>query len=91
MDDLRERIEATLHKLSPSLSVDGGGVEFDRIEGDTLYLRLTGACIGCPGADITLKYGIESAVTQDVPEITRVIAIEDGSGEGSSPGAGPAD
>jgi len=87
MDDLRTRVEAALHKLGPSLSVDGGGVELDRIEGSTLYLRLTGACIGCPGADITLKYGIESAVTQAVPEISRVIASEDG----SSPPAAPTD
>ena len=28
-----------LTRLSPLLRVDGGGVEFDRIEGDTLYIR----------------------------------------------------
>ena len=76
MDSVRERVQAVLHDLMPLLRVDGGGLEFDRIEGDTLYVRLTGACIGCPGADITLRYGIESAVTEAVPEIRRVIAIE---------------
>lgn len=71
-----ERLQAVLRQLAPSLSVDGGGVELDRIEGDVAYLRLTGACIGCPGAEITLKYGIESAITEEIPEIRRVIAIE---------------
>ncbi len=33
--------------------------------------------IGCPGADITLHYGIESAITEEVPEIARVIAVEE--------------
>ena len=47
-----------------------------RIEGDTVYLRLLGACVDCPGADITLKYGIESTLSEEVPEITRVIAVE---------------
>ena len=76
MEAIEERVQAVLTDLSPMLRVDGGGVVFDRIEGDTLYVRLTGACIGCPGADITLKYGIESALRQEVPEIQR-IALEE--------------
>lgn len=76
METVTERVREALRKLGPALSVDGGGVELDRVDGDTVYVRLTGACIGCPGADITLKYGLESAVTREVPEIARVVAIE---------------
>ena len=75
---MTERVREVLRRLAPALSVDGGGVELDRVEGDTVYLRLTGACIGCPGADITLRYGIESAITEEVAEISRVIALETG-------------
>ena len=75
--DPGEQVRAVLRKLAPALSVDGGGVEFDRIEGDTAYIRLIGACIGCPGADITLRYGIESAITGEVPSIRNVIAVPD--------------
>ena len=71
-----ERVKAVLRRLGPALSVDGGGVELDRVEGDAAYVRLTGACIGCPGADITLQYGIESAVTEEVPEIRRVLTVD---------------
>ena len=73
MEAIDERVRAVLTRLSPLLRVDGGGVEFDRIEGDTLYIRLTGACIGCPGADITLKYGIESTLTEEISEISRML------------------
>lgn len=76
MSTVEERVREVLRRLAPSLSVDGGGVELDRIEGDTVYLRLLGACVDCPGADITLKYGIESTLSEEVPEITRVIAVE---------------
>lgn len=72
-----DQVRAVLRRLGPSLSVDGGGVELDRVVGDTVYLRLTGACVGCPGADITLRYGIESAITEEVPEIRRVVALEE--------------
>ena len=78
MEPLIERIEAVLTEVMPLLKVDGGGVVFDRIDGDTLYLRLTGNCVGCPGADITLRYGIESAVTSAIPEIKHVVAVEEG-------------
>ena len=65
-----------LRRLAPALSVDGGGVELDRVEGDAAYVRLTGACVGCPGAEITLQFGLESAITDEIPEIKRVIAVE---------------
>ena len=74
---LTDRVEAVLKRLGPSLKVDGGGVELVRIEGRAVYLKLTGACIGCPGAEITLKYGIESAITEEIPEIERVLTIEE--------------
>ncbi len=72
-----EHARAVLKRLGPALAVDGGGVQFVRIEGGTLYLILRGACRTCPGADITLKYGIESAITQEVDAITRVVAIQE--------------
>ena len=71
-----ERVLEVLKRLGPSLSVDGGGVELERIEGDVAYVRLLGSCIDCPGADITLRYGIESAITEEIPEINRVRAVD---------------
>jgi Fe-S cluster biogenesis protein NfuA len=85
VDDLEARVRDALKQISPALSVDGGGVELDRIEGDAVFLRLTGACIGCPGADITLQYGIESALTQAVPEVKRVVALADEAESGQGP------
>lgn len=81
-EKLEDRVRDVLRRLSPSLAVDGGGVELDRIEGTTVYLRLTGACIGCPGSDITLRYGLESALTEEIPEIKAVVAVEGGPGGG---------
>ncbi len=74
-EDLEARVREVLLRLAPSLSVDGGGVELERIEGRAAYVRLVGACIGCPGAEITLRYGIESAITAEVPEIERVVPL----------------
>ena len=74
---VEDRVREVLRQLGPALSVDGGGVELDRVEGNAVYVRLTGACIGCPGADITLRYGIESAITEAVPAVSSVHTIGD--------------
>jgi len=84
-ESLAGRVREVLRRLGPSLAVDGGGVELERVEGSTVYLRFTGACVGCPGSDITLKYGLESTLKEEIPEITRVIAApEEGTGEGGA-------
>lgn len=72
-----DKVREVLRRLAPSLSVDGGGAELVRVEGDAAYVRFTGACVGCPGRDITLRYGLESAITEEVPEITRVVPVQE--------------
>ncbi len=60
-------------KLLPALGQHGGWLELVRVDGDTAYVQLGGGCQGCAGAQETVKQGIEMAITQDVPEIKRVV------------------
>ena len=43
----------------------------------TAYLRLSGGCQGCAMAPVTLTQGIEVAITEAAPEITRVVDVTD--------------
>ena len=73
----KDKIQASLDKIRPSIQADGGDVElvdFAEKEG-TVKVRLTGHCVGCPLAGITLKAGIEEQLKQDVPEVQTVEAI----------------
>ncbi|MFQ5844146.1 MAG: NifU family protein [Planctomycetota bacterium] len=72
-----DRVRGVLRRLAPALSVDGGGVELVRVQDDAVYLRWTGACVGCPGSELTLRYGLESTLTEEIPEIRRVIPVEE--------------
>lgn len=73
---LPDRVRAVLQQIRPSVQADGGDVEFvDILEDGTARVRFKGACIGCPSSSLTLHMGIERAVRQVVPEITRVIAV----------------
>ena len=72
---MREKIEAALEKIRPSLVADGGTVQLVDIENGTVSVRMTGACGGCPMATYTLKQGIEKALKKEVPEVKEVITV----------------
>lgn len=72
---MRERIEAVLNKIRPSLEADGGNVELvDFIDG-TVQVTLTGACGSCPMSTLTLKMGIEKVLMAEIPEVKEVVAV----------------
>ncbi|HUW14968.1 MAG TPA: NifU family protein [Anaerolineae bacterium] len=69
---MRERVEAALDKVRPSLQRDGGNIELlDVVEG-VAKVRLQGSCAGCPMSQMTLTWGVEQALKKEVPEIVRV-------------------
>ena len=71
--NIEEKINEVLNKIRPYLQNDGGNVEFLKYENGVAYVRLTGACSNCPLADHTLESGIETALTNEIPEIIKVI------------------
>lgn len=74
---LRDRVEAALNKVRPSLQADGGDVELVDVSEDGLVkVKLQGACAGCPMSTMTLKMGIEKVIKQNVPEVTEVQNIQ---------------
>lgn len=70
---LREKVEAALQKVRPSLQADGGDVQLVDVDNEGLVkVRLMGACGGCPMSQMTLKMGIEKILKQNVPEVKSV-------------------
>lgn len=67
---MEETVKAKLEELRAGLQADGGDLEFVKMEGKVVYLRLVGHCGTCPFAMMTLKQGIETALREVDPEIT---------------------
>ena len=67
---LEEQVTTMLGELRPMLQADGGDLEFVKMEGKTVFLKLTGHCGSCPYAMMTLKNGIETKLQELDPEIT---------------------
>jgi Fe-S cluster biogenesis protein NfuA len=69
------RVMKALERVRPYLQSDGGDIDLVEVTADfTVKVRLKGACNGCPYSMQTLKAGVEQAIMQEVPEITRVIS-----------------
>ncbi len=70
---LDERLQQALNSVRPSLQEHGGNVELVSVEPpDTVTIRLTGACDGCPASGLTLSAGVEKAIREHCPEITEI-------------------
>lgn len=64
-------------RIQPAVSSHGGKINFISYEEGKLVLELSGACAGCAGSTMTLKYGVENMVKHFVPEVISVEAIHD--------------
>ncbi|MFC2135055.1 NifU family protein [Bacteroidota bacterium] len=75
-NSLLEKVTEALEKVRPYLQADGGDVELVKVtEEGIVEVKLTGACVGCPMSQMTLRAGIERALLRDVPGIKRVEAV----------------
>lgn len=73
---MREKVEAVLDKVRPSLMADGGNVELVEITPDNIVkVKLQGHCGGCPMATMTMEFGIKKAIKEAIPEVKDVVAI----------------
>ncbi len=72
---MEEQIKEALNEIRPSLQADGGDVEYVGLEGDVVKVKLTGACGGCPMAQMTLKNGIETLIKKKVPGVSSVESV----------------
>lgn len=76
MTNLRKMqiISETLEALRPQLKRDGGDIELIDIDGDNVYVKLTGACMGCQMAGATV-YGVQEQLMLAVGRPLRVIPV----------------
>lgn len=60
--------------VQPGVARDGGDILFERFDATSgvLWIRMIGACGGCPSSRLTLKAGVERIVRRYVPEVLSV-------------------
>jgi len=73
---LEERVKQVLEQeVRPALQADGGDIALVAVEGTEVQVQLRGACAGCPGAQMTLRMGVEKHLKERIPEVESVVAV----------------
>jgi Fe-S cluster biogenesis protein NfuA len=73
---MKEKIEELIAKeIRPALASHGGDCEVIDVKDNKVYLKLSGGCRGCPGARMTIKYGVERIIRENFPEVQEVIDV----------------
>lgn len=76
-EELTTKVELALDEIRPFLQNDGGDIELVSIEDQKVVnVKLLGACVGCSVNQMTLKLGVEMTIKKHVPQIEKVVSME---------------
>lgn len=62
--------------ILPAVSQDGGFITFSGYKDGVVYLKMRGACNGCPSSIYTLKAGIEALLKKMLPDAIKEVRSE---------------
>ncbi len=74
-EEIKVKIDQAISEVRPMLQMDGGDIELIEVVGKSAKVRLRGHCVGCPGAAMTLKFGVERRIRELVPEFEQLITV----------------
>lgn len=76
-DTTRKIRELLDTRVRPAVAKDGGDIVFHSFDKGIVFLKMRGACAGCPSSTMTLKMGIENMLRHYIPEVLEVRAVAD--------------
>lgn len=62
-------------RIRPAVASDGGDITFQGFRDGIVYLKMKGACAGCPSSTATLRYGIQNLLRHFLPEVQEVRSL----------------
>ena len=76
-EDIVKQIKELLDtRVRPAVAMDGGDIIYNDFEDGIVYLKMQGACSGCPSSTATLKMGIENMLKHYIPEVQEVRPVD---------------
>lgn len=77
-EELQKRVENVLETvINPAVAAHGGYVGIIDVVKNTVFLEFGGGCQGCGMINVTLKYGVERAIREAVPEVGDILDTTD--------------
>jgi Fe-S cluster biogenesis protein NfuA len=59
-------------RIRPAVAGDGGDITFRGFKDGIVFLKMKGACAGCPSSTATLKHGIQNLLKHFLPDVRAV-------------------
>ena len=76
--NIKERVEFALEEISQFLVSDCGDISLVSIDNNKVVnVKLHGNCVSCTVNQMTLKSGVEMTIKKHVPEIEKVVSVQD--------------
>jgi len=72
MEKIEKQVEQMLDQVRPGIQADGGDVELKSIKDGIVTLKIKGACIGCPMAQLTFNEGVGNMIKEKIKDIKEV-------------------
>ena len=73
----KQIVDLIEERVRPAVAMDGGDIEFVKYDQESgiVYLRMHGACSGCPSSSATLQNGVKRMLQHYIPEIYDVASV----------------
>jgi Fe-S cluster biogenesis protein NfuA len=77
-EEIRRRVQQVLDTIiNPAVASHGGMVTLLDVNNNAVFLEFGGGCQGCGMVSVTLKYGVERTIRDEVPEIGEILDTTD--------------
>lgn len=71
-EDVKTIKKVLNNEIRPMVALDGGDIQFLKYEQGILFVKMKGACSGCPSSQATLKNGVEDRLKKIIPSLVSV-------------------
>ena len=69
MPNTKQQINKILNEVRPGIQMDGGDVALKSFKDGVATLKIKGACVGCPMAQMTFNAGIGEMLKEKIPAV----------------------
>lgn len=71
----REQVLAIIDRVRPFIQSDGGDIELVDVTDNRARVRMSGNCVGCPSASMTLYMGLEQTLKDEIPGFEELVVL----------------
>ena len=77
-----DEVEAVIQRVRPALELEGGQIELIEVTGRNACVSLRGSFTSCASSTLLLRFGIERALREAIPDFGELNAELPGNGDG---------